>query len=418
LIWKPVSNRIEDDDLFLCLPKPCRVRALRRVGLPLLLIGCPCAAQTNPARPAGVLPHDQNPPGLNVTLRTRGAKTTFHLFQAIPIELAFSSTKPSVYSIELDEAMNFAGNTNSFEVSPADSVVLTSPAGATGATICCASDRRYLSAQPTVLVRELTDYFRFEKPGTYSVQYFTRRVFRGLGSSNDFNASPLTVTSNVLALTILDDDRDWDARTLADVLAKLDDPRIRQSYIAGAKRNKRLDSETAQDFAVENRLDQMEFALAQKTLNTLDTEEAIHERVHRMALESKSDRDASRRFGSFALLPQPLLRSTTRPDLVATALKEQAEQPDFAVSGGYVYRWAQFLVQRDHPEIFRLNGDSYAENQDNLRHYATYLYEAERGLVQMLDSLLPSKQREAAEATSVTIRVVRKFSAQEPASPP
>jgi len=365
-----------------------------------------------------MLPHDQNPPGLNVTLRTRDAKTTFHLFEAIPIELAFSSTKPSAYSIELDEEMNFAGNTNSFEVSPADSVLLTSPTGATSAVACCANDRRNLSTQPTVLVRELTDYFRFEKPGTYSVQYFTRRVFRGLGSRNDFNASPLTVTSNVLTLTILADDTDWDSRTLADVLAKLDDSRVRQSYLAEAKRKKLLDSETAQDFVSENRLDQMQFALAQKALNALDTEAAIHERVSRMDLESKSDREVSRKFNSYVLLPQPLLRSTTRPDLVAAALKKRAEQTDFAVGSGYVDRWANFLVQRDHHELFRLNGDTYADNQDNLRRFTTYLYDAERGLVAMLEPLLPNKGGEAAEATAVTIRVVRKFTAHEPASPP
>jgi hypothetical protein len=363
-------------------------------------------------------PHDQNPPGLNVTLRTHDAKTSFHLFEAIPIELAFSSTKPSAYSIELDEMMNFAGDTNSFEVSPADSVLLTSPTGATSAVVCCANDRRYLSAQPTVLIRELTDYFRFEKPGTYSVQYFTRRVFRGLRSRNDFNASALTVTSNVLTLTILADDTDWDSRTLADVLAKLDDPRVRQNYLAEAKRTKRLGSETAQDFFSQNRLDQMKFALAEKALNALDTEAAIHERVGRMDIESKSDRDASQEFNSYVLPPQSLLRSTTRPDLVAAALKERAGQPDFAVGGGYVHHWAQFLVQRDHPELFRLNGGSYAENQDNLRRYATYLYDAERSLVAMLEPLVPNKAGEAAEATAVTIRIVRKFTAHEPATPP
>jgi hypothetical protein len=260
--------------------------------------------------------------------------------------------------------------------------------------------------------------FPLRKARHVLVQYFTRRVFRALGSRNDFNASPLTVTSNVLTLTILADDTDWDSRTLADVLAKLDDPRVRQTYIAAEKRWKRLGSDTAQDFVSENRLDQMEFALAQKALNALDTEEAIHERVNRMELESKSDRDVSREFDSYTLLPQPLVRSTTRPDFVAAALKEQAEQPDFAVGGGYLHRWAQFLVQRDHPELFCLNGDSDAENQDNLRRYTTYLYEAERGLVQMLQSLLPSKHREAAEATAVTIRVVTKFTAHEPASPP
>ena len=110
------------------------------------------------------------------------------------------------------------------------------------------------------------------------------------------------------------------------------------------------------------------------------------------------------------MLPQPLLRSTIRPDLVAAALQERAEQPGFALDAGFVERWAEFVVQRDHPELFRPNNDSYSENQENLRHYTTYTYEVKRGLADFLETLLPSKEAEAANATSYTIRVVRKFS--------
>lgn len=234
---------------------PRRTRAILNISLILVLVACPCVAQTNRALPAGVVPHDLNPPGLDITLRTHDGKLTFHLFETIPIDLVFTSSRPSAYSIELDEVMNFAGPSNSFEISPPDSVLLTSPAGAASAIACCANDRRFLTKQPTVLVRELTDYFRFEKPGVYSVRYITRRIFRGLGSRNDFNASPLPVTSNLLTLTILADDPDWDSRRLADVLTKLDDPRVRQSYLVGAKRLNRLGAETARDFARENRLD-------------------------------------------------------------------------------------------------------------------------------------------------------------------
>jgi hypothetical protein len=82
-------------------------------------ISFPCSAQTQ------VEMHNEeglkgNPAGVKVVLRTKDGRSTFRLFETIPVELDFSSAAPSAYSIELDETMNFAGSANRFEVSFTD----------------------------------------------------------------------------------------------------------------------------------------------------------------------------------------------------------------------------------------------------------------------------------------------------------
>src|SRR6266849_2718611 len=144
----------------------------------LLCLSYPGAAQTefDGKNKKGL---ESNPPGVNLALRTTDGRSEFHLYETIPIELSFSSSHPLAYSIELDEVMNSAGQANWFEVFPADTVFLPSPVTATGGVMCCEINRRYLSTRPTTLRRGLTDYLRFEKPGTYSVYFWTRRVFKG-----------------------------------------------------------------------------------------------------------------------------------------------------------------------------------------------------------------------------------------------
>ena len=207
--------------------------------------------------------YDRNPPGVKVSLRTIDGKLTFHLFETIPIELIFESSLSSRYSIELDEAMNFAGQSNWFEVFPFQTVFLPSPMVA--GVVCCATNRRYLSRQPVVLKRELTDYLRFASPGTYFIFYSTNRVFRGLGKRDDFNGSPLMVTSNVLTLTILPDDPEWDERRLADTLKILEDPQVRARYDKANRQARTLGSKTiSSDFYYQNHVYQTELVKAQK----------------------------------------------------------------------------------------------------------------------------------------------------------
>jgi hypothetical protein len=382
----------------------------RTILFPLAVLSCllsvahRCGAQTEfeTRNKEGL---GRNPAGLRLFLRTEDGRSTFHLFERIPVILEFSSSRSSAYSIEFDEEMNFAGQANTFEVFPRDTVFVPYPAMGSHAAVCCDSSKRYLSSQPTTLKRELTDYLLFEKAGTYSVFLITNRVFRGLDKPNDFDRSKLSLTSNVMTLTILPDDPEWDSQKLGEVLGKLNDPRVRANHAAALVRARKLALETEQDFAMANSVSQTEFVLAQKSLNALDTKEAIRERVSLMEMESKSDLETSRKYGGGPYYPQPVLGSTTRADLVAAAMKQRSEQPNFGVDYDYLEWWVRFLVQRDHPELFRPLADE-GERQKILHDYTVVKNQTERELVAELRIVNSTRTAEAAEITSLTFTVV------------
>ena len=370
-------------------------------------ISFPCSAQTQ------VEMHNEeglkgNPAGVKVVLRTKDGRSTFRLFETIPVELDFSSAAPSAYSIELDETMNFAGSANRFEVSSNDSVFLTLPQIVSGTAVCCASNKRYLSRKALTLRRELTDYLRFEKPGTYSLFFITKRVFRNLGKQDDFGPSKLTLTSNLLTLTILPDDSEWDWQQLDAALRKLHDPHVKANYLATIRRAKQRETEIDQDFAMTNFVSQTELVTAEKSLNALDTDDAIHQRVKMMQMESKEDLEMARKFDTGSVLSQQLLASTTRAGSLEVTMRERAEDPEFGVDYDYVDWWIRFLVQRDHPEVFRPAFDEL-ERQKRARDYSVYYGKAELELLSILESLVQSKKGEGQKVTASTIKVIRSF---------
>jgi hypothetical protein len=348
----------------------------------------------------------RNPAELTLLLATNDERHTFHLFETIPIELGFNSSRPSAYSIELDEAMNFAGATHNFEVEPENSVLLTELEWASHGVVCCDSNRRYLSQQPKVFKRELTDYLRFEKAGTYRVFFTTRRVFRGPGKYMDFAASKMLLTSNILTLTILPDDPEWDAQRLAETLRTLHAPHVRANYRALEQKIKKIEPETARYFAFTNRLNQTEFAQAQKALNALDTQEAIRERVQNLEMVSSEERMSKREFGGGVFIYQPLLASTTRPDLVVAAMEERAEDPAFGVDYDYVEWWAKYVVLRDHIELFRAPLGE-AEQQKRIHSFLEEEIAAKKDIVLRLDSVLASKANMAKDVTTLTIKAAK-----------
>jgi hypothetical protein len=348
----------------------------------------------------------RNPAGLKLLLKTKDDRQTFHLFETIPIELQFSSSRLATYSIELDEAMNFAGWTHKFEVEPADAVLLTQLEWSSHGVVCWDSNRRYLSEQPTVFKRELTDYLRFEKAGTYRLFFTTRRAFRGPGKYSDFAASEMLLTSNVLTLTILPDDPEWDAQRFTATLQTLDDPHVRANYRDLEAKIKKMEPLTVRYSAFANRLDQTEFAQAQKALNALDTLEGIRERVEDMEMVSKGDVASEREFGGGDLLYQPLLASTTRPDLVVAAMEARAEDPAFGVDYDYVDWWARHIVLRDHIGLFRFPLDD-AEQQKRFHSFLQDEIAVKQDIVLRLESLLASKQGVAKDVTKLTVKTVK-----------
>ena len=233
-----------------------------------------------------------------------------------------------------------------------------------------------------------------------------------MGAPNNFSASGLRLTSNILTLTILPDDPKWDSQRLEEVLRTLSDSRVRANYSAALDLAGRTQTETGRDWAMANRVNQTELVHAQQALNALDTDEAIQQRVRFMKMESKPDLEEARRFGGGDYFDQPVLESTTRADLVVGAMRKLAERPGFFVDYDYVQWWAEYVVQRDHPELFRPVA-SQAEREAALRSYQTHNDEAQRELATTLEDLLSSKTPEAAEITRVTIGLIRSFTGRK-----
>jgi hypothetical protein len=348
----------------------------------------------------------QNPAGVKLSLRTKSKTSTFHLFETIPIELSYSSSRPSAFAIEMDEAMNFAGHRHIFDVDQPDAVLLTWEEVATYGVVCCDTDLRYLSAEPIVFERELTDYVRFEKPGSYRLFVTTRRVFKDGRKYLDFDASKIALSSNILEVTILPDDPDWDAKRLSRTIARLSDPHVLADHKALAQSIDQIRTETTKYEARANQLDQTQLALARKALNALDTPEAIAERVRRIEVTPLKDvrEDASLHAEEYT--DQPVLKSSVRPDLVVAALESRAQDPNFRVDYDFAYWWAHFLVLRDHPEIIRPLAND-AEQQSRVRPYLVNQAAAKKEVAARLESFLPAKQGIAREVTAITIKALK-----------
>jgi hypothetical protein len=89
-------------------------------------------------------------------------------------------------------------------------------------------------------------------------------------------------------------------------------------------------------------------------------------------------------------------------------MRERAEGPEFGVDYDYVDWWIRFLVQRDHPEVFRPVLDEF-ERQKRAKDYSVYYSKAELELLSTLESLIQDKKGEGQKVTALTIKVLRSF---------
>jgi hypothetical protein len=301
-----------------------------------------------------------NPPGLELSLRTQARRTKFHLYERIPLEISFSSSRPLTYSIELDEQWNAGGANSWFYVDPQEAVLRTGAMWGTRAFICCDSQRPFLTGQATVLRRDLTDFVRFEQPGQYEIFLAARRAFFGKGGDSDdtfVKFSDFKLTSNILTMTILRDDPVWDSARLAAAIGKLDDPQSIVEYQRELSMARERDQVTSSSAATADLLNRAAYAEAQSDLNMLDTREAIQERVNRIrpvSPEPPGDHNGA----PHEVFWSPTLGSTTRPDLVVDAFAPKAADAAFAVDYNFADHWAYV------PRAARPSGDlSYGSGQ-------------------------------------------------------
>jgi len=321
----------------------------------------------------------KNPADLKFEFRTPDARSTFHLYELIPVEMVFTSSRPATYSIAMNEAMSWGAQRYRFEVDPVDAIIVYDTHYRKGIA-CCSYESLNLSSKPIVLQKELTDFLRFEKAGTYEVFATTERVFRihrvsraqqPRASGEETSTPSFTLTSNLLTLTIQPDDPQRDMQRLAEVLRTLHNQKALKDFQRG-------NDDTTPWFR------------ALRALGVLDTAAAMRERVA---------------IGPLAEDNWPLrmaLASTTRPDLMLAALEDRARDSSVALGDRFETAWTKFMIQRDCPEVFRRSGRD-PDSVNSHDNFAACRTEAQRKLALFLQSTLPTKTGVAKEITATCI---------------
>ena len=195
--------------------------------LTFILITVTCAAQQSPKAFEEEYSRGlkQNPSGITFIISTPDGRSTYHLHDTIPINLALTSKKPHVYTFETTTGLTTeAGGSDDLVIVGPDFVspIHSHSRVMQGHYVCCESKRIYLSETPSVasfsailggiprLLPKLDMTTETEiTPGEYTVFMQTRRVLLGWPKSERQkykSASNIVVTSsNVLHLTLVAD---------------------------------------------------------------------------------------------------------------------------------------------------------------------------------------------------------------------
>ena len=286
--------------------------------------------------------------GLRVELRPRDGRTAFRLYESIPVEVRISSTIAEAYSMELAWGWNPVAGDVDFLVSPADAA-LKARSRFVGGYACCKTRRDFLTRTPQIHRYYLTEYIRFLRPGTFQVQLLSHEVFRGAGTKvTDQYRQPgdVDAPSNILELTILPDDPEWDTETLQTSLASVNDSRLRRAV--DFDRRQRDAAFQAMRWAehVPGPLAHR-FYDAMAALNALDTDDAIRDRVRRLPMPT----ERAWRDKPLQWVDDSVVQASVRPDAVVAAIEARVSEREFGVSLGFAEVWVRAVALRDNPDL-------------------------------------------------------------------
>lgn len=74
----------------------------------------------------------------------------------------------------------------------------------------------YLSSEPYKQKLEITDWYRFQKPGRYSLTVTSNAVWRVKSANEGGGKEPVTLSSNVAEFEILPADPSWESQEISD----------------------------------------------------------------------------------------------------------------------------------------------------------------------------------------------------------
>jgi hypothetical protein len=160
-----------------------------------------------------------------LTIQTKGNQSIFRIGEVIPLELAFTSTRPG-YQLDMatyDRSGRLDEET--FNIDPAagwddplaiyyQSYRVFIGGGLRGSEV--------LSTHPTIIFLELNEWIRFKYPGRYRMRIVSHRVSKQPAAQQ---STGLIVTSNELTLTVVPATREWQESTLKAAVGLLNSPK-------------------------------------------------------------------------------------------------------------------------------------------------------------------------------------------------
>lgn len=163
----------------------------------------------------------QNPPGVELEIRTRGDRKQFAVAEPVEFEEFYTSKYSGLWHIEILEGWNEASNaTGADVVHIADGKeILDQPREKWAGIICCDSRHVWLSQDPTrvpykmfaSLTRANPEGYRNPewhklhlpaKPGKYQVYLTTQRLFGRTENTTTYEGKGIPLSSNVLKLEV------------------------------------------------------------------------------------------------------------------------------------------------------------------------------------------------------------------------
>lgn len=154
---------------------------------------------------------------LAVSLATN--QRTFHIGEAIPLQVTFSSSVKDRYRVNMAQ-YDRSGRMNyeRFSVSPAEKAEDPLPTylGSMGGI----TSFKYLTTDPWAIRLNLNEWVRFTQPGEYRIVISSSRV-AVRDPSSELGTSPVTVRSNEIALKIVSAGQEWQNEVLRNAIAVL-----------------------------------------------------------------------------------------------------------------------------------------------------------------------------------------------------
>jgi hypothetical protein len=176
------------------------------------------AAFGQPARAA-------NPSDIDFTLRLTSNISSFHLGEPFEFEISYASGAEQKYLTSRSNPIPELGSVT-VRVAPLDGAldrrVLRPCWGGIGVSHL-SSGPVYLTSRPITESADLTNWYRFQKPGHYSLTVTSHMVLRPKGVDEGGGQEILNLESNTVDFDILPPDPGWETQELQTILHDLDD---------------------------------------------------------------------------------------------------------------------------------------------------------------------------------------------------